>query len=421
MQRRVVVTGLGVLAPGGIGTEAFWHVISEGRSEVQTISRFDTSGFPCRIAGELRDFDPSLYIERKEGRRMDLYCQYAVYSAAMAAEDAGIYLDKDEADRTGVIYGSGIGGIQTLEDQHQMMITRGPRRINPFFVPMMIADMAAGLISIRLGAKGPNFATVSACASGAHAIGCAFKTIRQGEADVMICGGAEAPITPLAVGGFSSAKTLSTRNEEPERASRPFDAERDGFVIGEGAGTLILEELAHAQARDANIYAEVVGVGFTGDAYHITAPPPGHEGAARAMAIAIKDAGLEPTEVQYVNAHGTSTPHNDKNETKALKSVFGEHAYTLAISSTKSMIGHLLGASGAVELIATVLAIQRGLLPPTINYEHPDPECDLDYVPNVARPKTIDVALSSSFGFGGHNAVIAVRRFHPGRGVPGDG
>lgn len=412
MQRRVVITGLGVLAPGGTGTEAFWRVIAAGQSTIGFISRFDTSEFPCRMAGELQDFDPSSYIERKEIRHMDLYCQYAVCSAVMAAEDAGLTLDKEEAGRVGVIYGSGVGGIQTLEDQHYVLMTRGPRRISPFFVPMMISDMAAGLISIRLGAKGPNFATVSACASGAHAIGSAFKTIRQGEAEVMICGGAEAPITPLTVGGFCSAKALSTRNEEPERASRPFDAERDGFVIGEGAGTLILEEWEHARARGAKMYAEVIGVGFTGDAYHITAPPPGHEGAARAMAIAIKDAGLKPTEVEYVNAHGTSTPHNDKNETQALKSTFGEHAYALAVSSTKSMIGHLLGASGAVELIATVLGIQRGLLPPTINYEHPDPECDLDYVPNVARPQHVEVALSSSFGFGGHNAVIAVRRFH---------
>lgn len=409
--RRVVVTGMGVVAPNGLDLPSFWEGLVEGKSCVRRIRKFDTSGFPSRIAAEVEDFDPSGYIDKKDLRRMDRYSQFAVYAALSAVEHAGLDSDRWDRERVGVIFGSGIGGLQTLEDQHKVLLERGPDRISPFLIPMIIADVAAGLISIRLGAKGPNFATVSACASASHAIGMAYRSIKSGESDIVITGGAEASITPLGLAGFCAMKALSTRNEEPERASRPFDAQRDGFVMGEGAGALVLESLEHALARGARIYAEVIGVGFSGDAYHITAPPPGHEGAVRAMRAAIRDAGIEPEEVDYINAHGTSTPANDSEETKAIKIVFGEHAYRLAISSTKSMIGHLLGASGAVELIATVLTLVNGVVPPTINYEHPDPECDLDYVPNSPRNMEVQVAMSNSFGFGGHNAVILVRKF----------
>jgi len=411
MPNRVVITGMGVLAPNGLDVRAFWAALCRGESGVGRISRFDASGFRTQIAAELTDFDPSRYIDRKELKRMDLYSQYAVYSALAAAEDARLDPKQCDAERIGVIYGSGIGGISTFEAQHSVLVTKGPRRVSPFFVPMLIVDMAAGLISMKLGAKGPNYAAVSACASGTHAIGSAFKAIRYGDADVMIAGGAEATITPMTIAGFSSARALSTRNDAPTEASRPFDAKRDGFVVGEGAGSVILESLDHAKARGAEIYAELIGVGFTGDAYHITDPPPGHEGAVRAMRVALKDAGVSPEEVDYINAHGTSTVANDKPETEAIKAVFGEHAYRLAISSTKSMIGHLLGASGAAELIATVLSITHGIVPPTINQEVPDPDCDLDYVPNEARTWDIEVALSNSFGFGGHNAVLAVRKY----------
>ena len=411
MSNRVVITGMGVLTPIGLDVDAFWKALCQGKSGVGLISRFDTSPFRTRIAAELPGFDPSRYLERKELKRMDLYSHYAVYSALAAAEDARLDSAQCDAERIGVIYGSGIGGISTFENQHSILLSKVPKRISPFFIPMLISDIAAGLISIKLNAKGPNYATVSACASGTHAIGSAFKAIRYGDADVLITGGAEAPITPMCIAGFTSARTLSTRNDEPEKASRPFDGARDGFVVGEGAGSVILENLEHAKARGAKIYAELVGVGFTSDAYHITNPPPEHEGAARAMRIALKDAGLSPEEVDYINAHGTSTVANDKPETKAVKAVFGAHAYRLAVSSIKSMIGHLLGASGAVELIATALAITHGIVPPTINQEVPDPDCDLDYVPNKARAMNIEVALSNSFGFGGHNAALAVRKY----------
>ncbi|MFH1008765.1 MAG: beta-ketoacyl-ACP synthase II [Candidatus Latescibacterota bacterium] len=411
MSKRVVITGMGVLTPIGLDVGAFWEGLCQGKSGVGRITRFELSAFRTQIAAELPGFDPSRYLDSKELNRMDLYSHYAVYSALAAAEDAQLDPASCDPERVGVIYGSGIGGINTFENQHSALLDRGPRRVSPFFIPMLISDIAAGLISIRLNAQGPNYATVSACASGAHAIGSAFKAIRYDDADVMIAGGAEAPITPMCIAGFSSAKTLSTRNDEPTRASRPFDGKRDGFVVGEGAGSVILESLDHAQARGARIYAELVGAGFTGDAYHITNPPPGHEGAARAMRIALKDAGVAPEAVDYINAHGTSTMANDKPETAAIKTVFGEHAYRLAISSIKSMIGHLLGASGAVELIATVLAIRNGIVPPTINQEVPDPACDLDYVPNVARKMDVEVALSNSFGFGGHNAALAVRKY----------
>jgi len=411
MDRRVVITGMGVLAPNGLTLREFWESISSGKSGIGRITKFDVDGQSVKIAGEIRGFDPSPYIDPKEARRMDPFTQYAVFSAMAAVEDAGLRITGEEADRVGVIYGSGIGGIFTCESQMRVLAERGPRRVSPLMVPAMIADMAAGMISIKLGAKGPNYCTVSACASSAHAIGVSYQTIRSGEADVVITGGSEACITPLTLAGFSSMKALSTRNDEPEKASRPFDALRDGFVMGEGAGTLVLEELNHAVSRGAKIYAEIAGIGFTGDAYHMTAPPPDGKGAAKAMVLAMKSGGIRPGEVDYVNAHGTSTPLNDRAETMAIKSALGEHAYSVSVSSTKSMVGHLLGAAGAVELIATALAMVNSLVPPTINYENPDPECDLDYTPNRARRREIRVALSNSFGFGGHNAVIALRKF----------
>ncbi len=411
MERRVVVTGMGVLAPNGLTLDDFWESISSGRSGIGKISKFNVDDQSVEIAGEINGFDPSIYIDAKEARRMDPFTQYAVFSAIAAAEDAGFEVSEDEADRVGVIYGSGIGGILTCETQVKTLIEKGPRRISPLMVPMMIADMASGMISIRLGARGPNYCTVSACASSAHAVGVSYQSIKSGEADVIVTGGSEACITPLTLAGFSSMKALSTRNDEPEKASRPFDALRDGFIMGEGAGTLLLEELNHATSRGAKIYAEILGTGFTGDAYHMTAPPPCGEGAAKAIAIAMKNGRINPEEVDYINAHGTSTPLNDKAETVAIKSALGRHAYSVSISSTKSMIGHLLGAAGAVELIATVLTMTNSLIPPTINYENPDPECDLDYIPNEAREREVKVALSNSFGFGGHNAVIALRKF----------
>ena len=410
--RRVVVTGLGALTPIGSTTEAFWRALLNGEGGVGRIQAFDTSGFRVQIGAELKGFDPSDYgIERKVAKRTDLFTQYAVAASVMAAEDSAIDMSAEDPDRVGVVYGSGIGGIWTFEEQHTKLMEGGPGRVSPFFIPMMIADMSAGAVSIRLGAKGPNYTTVTACASASHAIGSSIREIREGEADVMITGGAEAAISPISLGGFSSARALSTRNDEPERASRPFDAQRDGFVLGEGAGSLVLEELEHAKARGARIYAEMAGFGFTGDAYHITDMAPGGEGAVRAMRRGLRQAGVASEEVDYVNAHGTSTEINDKTETTAIKTVFGEHARNLAISSTKSMTGHLLGASGAIEAVASVLAVDNDRVPPTINYEHPDPECDLDYVPNEAREMAVNVAISNSFGFGGHNAVLVVRKY----------
>ncbi|OPX32794.1 MAG: beta-ketoacyl-[acyl-carrier-protein] synthase II [Candidatus Latescibacteria bacterium 4484_181] len=407
--RRVVITGLGVLAPNGSDLSEFWNSLSKGRSGITKITRFDPSDYPSQIAGEVKGFDPAASLGKREAKRMDLFTQYAVHTALAAVADAGLDIGHD-AERVGVIYGSGIGGTLTFEKQHANLLQKGPRGVSPFFVPMQIIDMSAGMISIVLGAKGPNYSTVSACASGAHAIGTAFRMIQHGDADVMVTGGAEASITPMSLGGFCAMKALSTRNSAPSKASRPFDAQRDGFVLAEGAGTLILEELGHAQARGARIYAEVVGIGFTADAYHITAPPSDGEGEARAMEIALEEADLDPQDVDYINAHGTSTKLNDKTETMAIKSVFNEHADKIAISSTKSMTGHTLGAAGAIELIATALAMQNATVPPTINHEYPDPECDLDYTPNKARKLDINVALSNSFGFGGHNAVIAIRK-----------
>jgi 3-oxoacyl-[acyl-carrier-protein] synthase II len=409
--RRVVVTGVGVLTPIGTGKDRFWVAMMEGRSGVGPIRSFDASRYPTRIAAEILDFDPLDWMDRKDAKRNDRFVQFAIAASRMALDDAGFRVTAENADRVGVVIGSGIGGAITWEEQHKVLLTRGPDRVSPFFIPMLIINMASGVVSILVGARGPNTAPVTACATGAHAIGDAFRIIQRGEADVMIAGGTEAAITELSIAGFCAMKAMSTRNDEPQRAVRPFDAHRDGFVMGEGAGVVILEALEHALARDARVYCELVGYGMSADAYHITMPDPEGQGAALAMERCLRDAGLRPEEVDYINAHGTSTPYNDKFETLAIKRVFGDHAYRLAVSSTKSMTAHLLGAAGSVELIACVLAIHHGMLPPTINYETPDPDCDLDYVPNRPRPCDVRVALSNAFGFGGHNATLAVRRF----------
>jgi 3-oxoacyl-[acyl-carrier-protein] synthase II len=409
--RRVVITGLGALTPLGNTTEEFWSGLRDGRSGIGPITRFDATGFPTRIAGEVRNFDPLTYVDRKEARRLDPYLTYAIAASVMAVEDASLDPSKVDATRFGVLIGSGIGGISTLLDSHNTLTSKGPDRVSPFFIPMLIVNMASGLVSMRFGAKGPNSSVVTACATGNHAIGDAFRIIQRRDADVMIAGGAEAIIVPLTIAGFCSMKAMSLRNDEPERASRPFDADRDGFVCGEGAGIVVIESLEHAVGRDARIYAEVVGYGMTGDAHHMTAPDPEGDGAARAMAAAIADAGVTPETVGYINAHGTSTPYNDKFETLAIKRVFGDHARRLAVSSTKSMTGHLLGAAGGIEAIATVLALFHGLLPPTINYDTPDPDCDLDYVPNQARKQDVEVGLSNAFGFGGTNATLVFRKY----------
>src|SRR5712691_1701643 len=417
--RRVVVTGLGALTPVGNTAEEFWSALKQARSGVGPITKFDASvknaqgeyAYPTRIAGEVKNFDPLQYVDKKEARRLDPFLQYAMACGVMAVEDAGLDTTKVDGTLFGVLIGSGIGGIQTLLATHDTLNEKGPDRVSPFFIPMMIVNMASGLVSMRFGAKGPNSAVITACATGNHAIGDAFRIIQRSEADVMIAGGAEAIIIPLTIAGFCAMKAMSTRNDEPTKASRPFDAGRDGFVCGEGGGILVLESLEHARRRDARIYAEVVGYGMTGDAHHMTAPDPEGDGAARAMAAALKSAGLQASEVGYINAHGTSTPYNDKFETIAIKRVFGDHAQKLAISSTKSMTGHLLGAAGGVEAIATTLALHHGLLPPTINYQTPDPDCDLDYVPNQARKVDVEYALSNAFGFGGTNATLAFRRY----------
>jgi 3-oxoacyl-[acyl-carrier-protein] synthase II len=409
--RRVVITGMGVVSPVGIGLEAFWNSLCQGASGVGKITRFDASAYPVQIAAEVKGFDPLQYIERKDLKRMDLFIQFALAAAVMSAEDSGLAFDSRDSHRIGVLVGSGMGGLWTIEEQHKVLLTRGPNRITPYFIPSLITNLASGQISIRLGAKGPNSCVSTACATGTHAVGESFKIIQRGAADVMIAGGCESTITPLAIAGFSAMRALSTRNDEPEKASRPFDAKRDGFVIGEGAGILVLEELNHALSRGARIYAEVSGYGMSGDAYHITATSPGGEGAVRCMQMALEDAGVMPEEVDYINAHGTSTEHNDNAETQAIKTVFRDHAYKLPVSSIKSMIGHLLGAAGAAEAIATALSIKEGVIPPTINYEYPDPECDLDYVPNRARRAEVRCALTNSFGFGGTNACLVLKRF----------
>jgi 3-oxoacyl-[acyl-carrier-protein] synthase II len=411
VDRRVVVTGLGLITPLGNNVPTNWENLLAGRSGIRAIARFDAAQLPVRIAGEVRDFDPLRYIEKRDVKKMDAFIQYAIAAAQMAVDDGRLVIDAGNAERIGVLVGVGIGGIATLEEGEQSFLESGTRRLSPFMVPRLIANMAPGQIAIRFGAKGVNYAVASACASGGHAIGEAYRLIRFGYQDSMLAGGAEAAVTPLSIAGFSVMRALSARNDEPERASRPFDSERDGFVMAEGAGILVLEESERAIKRGARIYAEIIGYGANSDAYHITTPAPDGEGAARCMRLTLDDADIEPGEVDYINAHGTSTPYNDVNETQAIKRVFGEHARRLAVSSTKSMTGHLLGAAGAVEAAYAVLTAYHGVIPPTINYEHPDPECDLDYVPNVARTAAVRVALSNSFGFGGTNACLAFRRF----------
>lgn len=411
MKKRVVITGIGCVTPIGIGKEKYWNSLKEGFCGIDKITRFDTSDYTTKIAAEVKDFNPEDYIEKKEAKRMDRFTQYAVAAAKLALDDSGINLDSVDPNKLGVIIGSGVGGIETLEQQHIKLLDKGPNRVSPFFVPMMITNMAAGQVSIMFKAKAINSSIVTACASATHAIGEAYKVIQRSDANIIFAGGSESPITPLAVAGFCTMKAMSTRNDDPKTASRPFDRDRDGFVMGEGAGILILEELEHALNRNATIYAEIVGYGATADAYHITAPAEGGEGAARAMQMALEDGNIPKEEVDYINAHGTSTPYNDKNETMAIKSVFKDHAYNLCVSSTKSMTGHLLGAAGAVEAIACALAIKEGFIPPTMNIQNQDPELDLNYVPNKGIKKDVRYALSNSLGFGGHNATLAFKKY----------
>ncbi|MDD4237711.1 MAG: beta-ketoacyl-ACP synthase II [Desulfotomaculaceae bacterium] len=411
MQKRVVVTGLGIISPVGTGLEQFWTALTGGISGIRRITRFDATNFSTQIAGEVIDFEPTKHMDKKEARRMDRFTQFAVAASGMAIEDAGLDLATEDRDRIGVILGSGIGGIETLENQARVLAEKGPSRVSPIFVPMIISNMGAGQVAISYDLHGPNMTSVSACASSSNAIGDAFKMLQWGFADVMVTGGTEAPITPLAMAGFCTMKAMSGRNEEPELASRPFDAGRDGFVAGEGAAIVILESLEHALQRGARIYAEIVGYGSSCDAYHMVAPDPEGKGAVNSMKAALKDAGAAPEAVDYINAHATSTPLGDKAETLAIKKVFAEHAPNIAVSSTKSMTGHLLGAAGGLEAMVCVLAIQRGVIPPTINYEEPDPDCDLDFVPNVARKAKVGFALSNSFGFGGHNATLAFKKY----------
>lgn len=415
-KRRVVVTGLGAVTPIGCTIDEFWKSIIEGKSGVKRLTCFDPTNFTTKIAAEVRNFDPSPYLSLKEMKRMDRFVQFAVCSAKMAMADSGIQLDNEDRDRFGVMIGSGIGGLHTVEAEHRQYIAlgpeKGPSRISPFLIPMLIVNMASGQTSITLGLKGPNSAVATACATGNHAIGDALRIVQRGEADVMVCGGSEAAITHMGFGGFCALKALSSAyNDQPEKASRPFDKNRDGFVMGEGAGVVILEEAERAVKRGAKIYCELAGYGMSGDAYHMTAPDPAGDGGVRCMNAAIKDAGLKPQDVNYVNAHGTSTLYNDKIETLAIKKVFGDHAKKLAVSSTKSIMGHLLGAAGGVELIVSALAIKEGILPPTINYETPDPDCDLDYVPNKPRAAKVNVVMSNALGFGGHNAALIVKKF----------
>jgi 3-oxoacyl-[acyl-carrier-protein] synthase II len=410
-KRRVVITGIGAVTPVGNDAETSWKNILAGVSGIGPVTRVNADEYPAKVAAELKDFNIEDFVDRKEARKMDRFTHYAVAASLMAVKDADLEINDQNAERVGVWIGSGIGGMETFEQQYENFQKRGYRRVSPFFVPMLIPDMATGQVSISLGARGFNSCTVTACATGTNSIGDAFKVIQRGDADVMVSGGAEAPITKMSFAGFCANTALST-NQDPLKASRPFDKNRDGFVMGEGAGIVVLEDLEHALARGAKIYAEIVGYGATGDAYHITAPAPEGEGGARAMKMALNDAGLNPDEIGYINAHGTSTDYNDKFETMAIKKVFGEHAYKVAVSSTKSMTGHLLGAAGGIEAIFTALAIKEGMLPPTINYETPDPDCDLDYVPNEARKQEIQAAISNSLGFGGHNATIALKKYN---------
>jgi len=411
LRPRVVVTGIGLVSGLGNTTEDTWAGLIEGRSGVDYITHFDASAFPVRFAAEVKNFDPLRYIEKKEVKKMDAFIHYAIAASQQAVDDAGLQVTPAIAERVGVYIASGIGGFSIIEREHQKYLEGGPGRVSPFFIPATIVNLAAGQVSIRLGAKGPNSATCTACSAGAHAIGDSFRIIERGDADVMICGGTEAAITPMGVAGFAAMRALSTRNDDPQRASRPFDRDRDGFVLGEGAGILVLERLEHALGRGARIYAEIVGYGMTGDAFHITQPPEDADGAVRVMRNALRDAGIRPEEVDYINAHGTSTYYNDKLETYAIKRVFGEHAYKLAVTSTKSMTGHLLGAAGGLEAGISVLALYHQIIPPTINYENPDPECDLDYVPNRARRASLRYVLSNSFGFGGTNAALLFKRY----------
>ena len=413
MSRRVVVTGVGLLTPLGLGTEASWEAIRAGKSGVGRITQFDASAFSCQIAGEVKGFDPASYIEKKEIKKMGRFIQFAIPAAEWALKDSGLQITPENAERVGVYIGSGIGGFEIMEREHQTLLEHGPRRISPFFIPAMIVNLASGQVSMRSGAQGPNSATATACTTSAHSIGDSFRIIARGDAEAMICGGTEACITPMGIGGFAAMRALSTRNEEPERASRPWDRERDGFVVGEGAGILVLEDLEGARQRGAPILAEIVGYGMSGDAYHVTAPPDNGDGAFRVMRNSLRDAGIGPGQVDYINAHGTSTEVGDRAETVAIKRAFGEHAYKLAVSSTKSMTGHLLGGAGGIEAGITVLAIRDQIAPPTINYENPDPQCDLDYVPNQARPMKIEYALSNSFGFGGTNGCLIFKRYQP--------
>ncbi len=413
MQHRVVVTGMGAVTPIGNTVDEFWEALLEGKSGAAPITRFDASQHATRFACEVKNFDITQYLHPREARRMDPFCHYAMAAADQALNQAGVNQETCDKDRVGVIVGSGIGGILIFEQQTKEMLENGPRRISPFFIPTMIADIAAGHISMKYQLRGPNYATVSACATGSHAIGIAVRHLQFGDADAILAGGSEGAITPLGVAGFNAMKAISTRNDDPQRASRPFDADRDGFVMGEGAGMLVLETLEHAQKRGARILGELRGIGFSADAHHITAPAPGGEGAVRAMRRALEDAGLAPEDIDYINAHGTSTHYNDKTETEAVKTVFGEHAYKLSVSSTKSMTGHLLGAAGAVESIVCMLAITNGIVPPTINYQTPDPECDLDVTPNKPKKKEVRAALNNAFGFGGHNAALLFTAFEP--------
>jgi 3-oxoacyl-[acyl-carrier-protein] synthase II len=411
VERRVVITGIGLVSPLGIGTKKSWDTLLQGKSGVSQISKFDVSGYTSTIAGQIPDFDALDFIDKKEARKMDAFIQYALVAADIAVEDSGIGQAALKGTRAGVYVGSGIGGIGFIEQTHKTLLEKGPGRVSPFFLVATIINEASGQISIKYGSKGPNSATATACTTSTHAIGDSFRIIARGDADIMIAGGSEAPITPLGVAGFCALRALSVRNDEPERASRPFDAERDGFVIGEGAGIVIMEELGAAIKRGANIYAEVVGYGMSADAYHVTAPSLDGDGAVLCMSRAIEDGAIEPKEIDYINAHGTSTPYNDKIETAAIKKVFGDHAYKIGINSTKSMTGHLLGAAGGLEAAFSVLCLKNQIMPPTINYENPDPECDLDYIPNTARPAEVRYALTNSFGFGGTNGSLVLKRF----------
>ena len=411
MKKRVVITGLGAITPVGNTAADFWQALLAGKSGIGPITRFDAAEYDAKIAGEVKGFEPTAFIDKKEARRMDRFTQFAIAAAKMALDDSGIDLEKADKSRIGSFVGSGIGGMDTLHEQYKNLFEKGPNRVSPFFIPMMIANMAAGQVSIAFGLQGPSSCVVTACATGTNCIGDAMKVIQRGDADVMVAGGTEAAISPAGMAGFCSMKALSTRNDAPEKASRPFEKERDGFVMGEGSGIVILESLEHALARGARIYAELAGYGTNADAYHVTAPAPEGAQAARCMELAIKDAGLQVTDVDYINAHGTSTPLNDKNETLGIKALFGDHAKNLAVSSIKSMTGHLLGAAGGIECVATALTVANDMMPPTINYDTPDSDLDLDYVPNQARAKVVRVALSNSFGFGGHNATLLVKKF----------